>query len=474
MALSDDATATIDRARRDPAFFAEALIGHPLWAHQLEVVESPARYRVIAAGRRAGKTRVFGVLSLHKAFSQARSKVLIVSAGDRASKRMFADVAGMAANAPLLAGSVADETTSLLTLTNGSTIECVPASMAQVRSAESDLLIIDEAGFVPQAIFDAAEPTVVARKGSRVLICSTPWGTSQHFFRQLWRRGMDAPDEKVTSWHWPSTVSPLVDQELLEDIKGRTAPLTYAREYLAEFVDEVGAYFTMAELEAAIDDEHPLVDPDVEEPAVTCPLGQVVGGVDWGFRRDANALVVVGALSELDEKGRVRYWLPWLEERFDLSYETWVERLVWLSSRFVFGRLSAETNGVGQMPAQVLARQMWKAGRGGVVEGVTTTARLKEDAFGFLKLLLSQGRLRLPRHVSLLKQLGALEYTMTESGQLRIAVPETQGHDDLAMSLCLAVLPLMAGEFAPVVETLVTMDDLEPGFDAEFDYLGGY
>jgi tRNA(Met) C34 N-acetyltransferase TmcA len=163
--------AMVEAARRDPAVFARVLIGEELWPHQLEVVASGARYRVICAGRRSGKTRVFGVLSLHKAFAQPRAKVLIVSAGDVASKRMFADIALMAAGAPLLAGSVADETKSLLTLSTGSTIECVPASMAQVRSAEADLLIVDEAGFVAQGIWEAAEPVVIARPRSRVLIC---------------------------------------------------------------------------------------------------------------------------------------------------------------------------------------------------------------------------------------------------------------------------------------------------------------
>lgn len=447
--------------------FADVLVGQPLWDHQLEVVRSQARYRVLCAGRRAGKTRVFGVLSLHQAFSRAGSKVLIVSAGDTASKRMFADIAGMAAGSRYLASSVADETKSLLTLSNGSTIECVPASMAQVRSAESDLLIVDEAGFVAQSIWEAAEPTVLARPGSRVLICSTPWGTADHFFRVLWRRGMDSPDEQVASWHWPSSVSPLVDPELLEQIRERSAPLYFAREYLAEFVDEAGAYFTTAELQDALAD-YELVDP--VDGSAAAAVGGVVGGVDWGGRRDANALTVVAALPEPDERGRVRYWLPWLEERFDLSYDGWIARLVEIAAVYRFNRLSSEMNGVGQMPSEVLARDMWEAGRPGVVEGVTTTARLKENGFGFVRLLLQQRRLVLPRHPALLKQLGALEYAMTESGAMRIAVPDRVGHDDLAMSLCLAVLPLMDAELVPVAEGIFTAEELWPeDFDDDYE-----
>jgi hypothetical protein len=45
-----------------------------------------------------------------------------------------------------------------------------------------------------------------------------------------------------------------------------------------------------------------------------------------------------------------------------------------------------------------------------------------------------------------LKQLATLEYSTTEGGAMRIAVPERSGHDDLAMALALAVVPLMADD----------------------------
>ena len=52
-----------------------------------------------------------------------------------------------------------------------------------------------------------------------------------------------------------------------------------------------------------------------------------------------------------------------------------------------------------------------------------------------MKLLLQQGRLVLPRHPGLLRQLTALEFSITDSGSMRIAVPERSGHDDLVMAL---------------------------------------
>src|SRR6185312_598818 len=61
------------------------------------------------------------------------------------------------------------------------------------------------------SLWRAAEPTIIARPGSRVILCSSPWGGPEHFFRQLWQRGMDRPDALYASWHWTSSISPLVD-----------------------------------------------------------------------------------------------------------------------------------------------------------------------------------------------------------------------------------------------------------------------
>jgi hypothetical protein len=260
--------------------FAELLIGQQLWPHQLEVARSPARYRVICAGRQVGKSRTLSILALHQAFAVARSVVLLVSAGDTASKRLLEDVASLALASPLLAGSVLDESSQLVTLTNGSTIRSVPASQRQIRGWAVDLLVLDEAGFIDPEIWRAAEPAIIARPGSRVVLSSSPWGGPDHFFRQLWNRGMTVPDEMYAAWHWPSSMSPLVDEALLAEIREREEPRYFDREYRALWTDEAGAYFAESELSAAVGDWS-MVPPE-EAHQVVGP--GVAGGVDWGSR----------------------------------------------------------------------------------------------------------------------------------------------------------------------------------------------
>ncbi|MFQ1002616.1 terminase large subunit domain-containing protein [Modestobacter sp. SSW1-42] len=443
----------------DPGAFAEQLLGEPLWPHQLAFARSSARYRVVCAGRQVGKSRGLAVIALHAAATHRNYNVLLVSAGEVASRRLLEECADLATSSPLLKGSVLDETKGALVLSNGSVIRSVPASQRQIRGGSIDLLIVDEAGFIDPEVWRAAEPSIIARPGSRVILASTPWGKPDHFFRQLWQRGMTSPDERVEAWHWPSSVSPMVDADLLEQIRGQEAPHYFAREFLAEWTDDVGAFFTSVELAEATK-EYDLVPPE------SYPGGHanVVGGVDWGARHDANTLAVIGrAPAPVDDRGRPRYRVLWLEEHFSMSYDRWIDRLVEVGCLFPFAALAAETNGVGDYPTLQLAQQLALRGRPSVVP-VQTTAKLKQDGFGLVQLLMQQDRLELPQHPALLRQLAALEFERTESGLMRIAVPDRVGHDDLAMALCLAVLQLGGNELPPAPTTAWTDDD-EDDFD---------
>lgn len=456
-----------DLARlRDPEVFAERLIGEPLWPHQAEVAQSPARFRCICAGRQVGKSRTLAVIALHHAYTHAGALVLVISAGEDASKDLLGQISALAGS-PWLGGSVAADDSTKIVLSNGSVIRCVPASQRQVRGKSVDLLIVDEAAFVAADLWHAARYTILARPGSRVVLSSTPYGRRSGWFATLWRAGL-AGEAGYESWHWPSTVSPAVDQELIEQWRRTDPPRVFAREVLAEWLDDAGAVFTAGELEVLADDY------ELVPPAAWSRRAEVVAGVDWGFA-DASTLVVVAGDSP-GEDGRPRYWVPWLVERYGVPYEAFIGEVVQAAgdpvagSGYPFARVMAEANGVGQMPAQVLGRRLWELEGRTVVEPVHTTAASKEDAFGLVKLLAQQRRLRVPRHPGLLGQLEALEYETSESGSVRIAVPPSRGHDDLAMGLALAVTPLQELEVTPATVDVLGMDEMWSDED-EWEYV---
>ena len=316
--------------------------------------------------------------------------MLIISAGEQASKDLLAEVARLASS-PLLAGSITDSDASLVRLSNGSVIRSVPASEKQVRGRAVDVLILDEACFITDELWAASRYTIVARPGSKVLMASTPWGRPDRFFAQAFRAG-NRHEVGYASFHWPSQISPLVDTELLELWRASSSEREYQREVEALWVDDAGAFFKSAEIEAAT------VDYDLVPPAAA--HGRVVvGGIDWGFARDSSALVLLAVAGDGDLPGawpNRTFFVPWMTEGIGVPYGEFVRRVVDATApgRYVTSRLASECNGVGAMPTEEIRRLM--AGRPGVVVGVTTTSASKQESFGRLRLLLEQGRLALP------------------------------------------------------------------------------
>lgn len=428
----------------DPAYFAEKAIGQPLWDYQADFARSTARYRVMCAGRQVGKSRLLAVCALHAAFVKADTCVLIISNGEDASKRVISDCHNLTNRSDMLKGSVLDDKMELLTLGNGSTIQSIPASDARARGNSVDLLIVDESGFIKESLWQSAEPSILARPGSRVILASTPWGSSTHFFRQHYTEGMTNPNDQVRAWHWPSAVSPIADQSLIEKWRRTWSSIKFRTEILAEWVNDAGAYFTMEELDNAVAD-YELLDPANARGELA------VGGIDWGFANDANCVVLLSALSNTElNAGNIGedvpiFYVSWVEAYHRMQYSEFIDRLATIGRTYRVSRYVSECNGVGQMPSQVLFDKMYKQSLRDSrwttsVFKVTTDLTRKANGFGRIKVLLQTGRLVLPRHTELLKELHALEYEMTPTGLLRIAAPEIGGgHDDLAMALLQAV-----------------------------------
>src|SRR3546814_8222320 len=124
------------------------------------------------------------MLALFEAFRGPDRHVLLMSAGDDSAKDLLAEVTALATGAPLLAGSVEDESLSRVLLSNGSWVRSIPASAKQARCKSIDLLVIDEACFVDEDVWRAAKYSQAARPGSRLLLASSPYGRRDAFFAQ--------------------------------------------------------------------------------------------------------------------------------------------------------------------------------------------------------------------------------------------------------------------------------------------------
>ena len=161
----------ITQARRDLGAFA-TLIGWPLETWQRDPLKLETRQTVLISPRQCGKSRSLSVLALWWAFRKPNQMILVLSAGDVAASRLLRTIRQAAAH-PLLGASVNDETQHRVILSNGSEIRSVPASDSQIRGWTVDLLVVDEAAWLPADILLAAAlPTTAARPDARVVLAS--------------------------------------------------------------------------------------------------------------------------------------------------------------------------------------------------------------------------------------------------------------------------------------------------------------
>ncbi len=424
--------------RDDIEVFAAKVMGRPLWPHQAEAARAERFITSIAAARRTGKTTLVETLAAWTCFRERDVKAVILSAGLEAARRVTEELGADLARGALTRGAVTDDFATRIKLANGSEIVSLPASQRAVRGLGRGvkLVVVDEAGFVPEELWRAAHYTALdeRRNGARIVLCGTPWGGPELFFRRAYSAGRDG-DPDHAAFHWSFQVNPLLDQAYLERQRDRVAPAEYAAEVLGEWSDAIGSLFPRALLERQT--------ADLEVPA----LGELAGparpvaALDWGVSFDRSAAVLlyrvpVAALNPDREPEPCFVALPYVWPA-GAPLHSVVAEVATCSAPFAY--VVAETNGVGAMPSQELHRAARRPGR--KFAFVATTSATKTSSYGAVLGLLERGRLVLPRHPDLLRQLAGLKFEQGERGFTRIGAEDPATHDDVADALALAMVP---------------------------------
>jgi len=426
--------------RDDVAVFAERVLRRPLWRHQVRAARSGAFITTIAAARRTGKTTLIETLAAWTAFRERGVKVIVLSATQDAARRVTQELGATLAASRVAASSVVDDFASRITLDNGSVIVSLPSSSRQVRGYGRDvkLVVVDEAGFVPSEVWTAASYVALDEKanGSRVVLCGTPWGGVEHFFRAHFERGRDG-DPDVESFQWDHTVNPGLDAAYLERQRHRVSAAEFAAEVLGEWSDAVGSLFTRELLERQT--------ADIELPVLgeMLPPARPILALDYGVSYDRSAAALVYRLP-------ARGLNPGLERPvFTLAPHVWPASTPLLVDG-VIGDVAAakcdpafvvsETNGVGAGPSEELYRRLRGRSRK-TWAMIATTSATKTAGYGCLLSLLEGGQLILPRDPELLRQLAGLRFEQGERGLIRIGAQDRATHDDVADAAYLATMP---------------------------------
>jgi hypothetical protein len=291
----------------------------------------------------------------------------------------------------------------------------------QIRGKNPDVVLIDEDAYIKDSIHtEVIEPFFSTHDSYEYYLFSTPAGKSGYFYEKV------EQDESFYSPHWPSEISPLIDQEFLDEKRQELDSQTYAQEYLGQFVEAASAYLPH-------DVVDPCINPDVNREA----RANRWLGVDPA-EKGTDRMVI----TDIDANGVI--WNIWSKETVtgpdfvgllsDLQTSQTVPEPDVGSATTPTGGYQAiivESNIAG------LATDIAQEGLGGVVVPVKSTRKSKGPMYKRLKRDLEAQELDLPNYRRLISQLTSLQYSYTANQHLKIEHPPN-GHDDYPDSLMLA------------------------------------
>ena len=201
---------------------------------RLKVANSEARWKILCAGRRFGKTRLGVQMCLEMALNGKRA--WWVAPTYTIARVGWRDIQEAARSFP----ESLEPTISLVNMevkfpwSGGSIAVRSADSPHRLRGECLDFLVMDEAAFVKEDVWhQVLRPTLTERKGGALFI-STPMGMNNWFY-ELWEFAQDKDDWE--KFQFATYDNPAIDKEEVDQAKNEVGSIVFAQEYLAEFVE---------------------------------------------------------------------------------------------------------------------------------------------------------------------------------------------------------------------------------------------
>ena len=200
---------------------------------QQEVWTDPARFKVIAAGRRTGKSRMAAWRLIVSALEADKGHVWYVAPTQQQARDIMWQQLLELGN-PVIANSHVNN--MQLTLINGSMISLKGADRPEtMRGVALKFVVLDEYADIKPTVFEQIlRPALADLKGHCIFI-GTPKGRN-HFY-DIYKMGQSGKPETKDwkSWHFTSFDNPLLDKDEIEVAKNTMSTFAYRQEFMASF-----------------------------------------------------------------------------------------------------------------------------------------------------------------------------------------------------------------------------------------------
>lgn len=409
--------------RDNPSEFVRRILKVEPFQYQADFMDAESKRKAFVSGRQVGKSRTASWMALHYAVTHPGSLVLVTADALRQSSELFSQIRSEMDESGLTDSQwgVDRDTQTTIEFEHGSRIKVVPTGRSgnKIRGFTADFIIVDEAAFVEDSIFeDVIEPMTFVTDGT-IVLCSTPYGQSGYFYQKAthpdWHSTWSPDNGGISSYD-----NPEIDQDTIDEFKEGKTKEQIRREVAGKFVEAGDSFFP------------PQLIRDSMKTSVG-RSGAVYAGVDPSGEGDAQSIIAM-----VDEKGSV-----FKIEKHDTSLPDFRRRIQTLDNYYDFEAINVDRGGVGEGFVLELAERIQSRS----VNDIFLSLQKKEDIYQNFKAKLESGQVELLNDSDLKAQMDNLGYSRTQNGRTKIQPKNKELNDDIPDAVALAVwgLPGVVG-----------------------------
>jgi len=198
---------------------------------QQEVFNDETRFKIVAAGRRTGKSRLAAWLLIINALQSKSGHVFYVAPTQgQARDIMWSTLLDLAH--PVVKGSHINNLQ--ITLINGAIISLKGADRPEtMRGVSLKFLVMDEYADMKPSVWETILRPALADQKGEALFIGTPMGRN-HFY-DLYQYAEFGDDTTYKAWHFTSYDNPLLDPEEIDVAKKSMSSYAFRQEFMASF-----------------------------------------------------------------------------------------------------------------------------------------------------------------------------------------------------------------------------------------------
>ena len=198
---------------------------------QQQVWSDDTRFKIVAAGRRTGKSRLAAWLLIVNALESSKGNVFYVAPTQGQARDIMWQTLLELGNPVIVSSHINNLQIKLI---NGATISLKGADRPEtMRGVSLKFLVMDEyADMKPEVFEQILRPALADQKGHALFI-GTPMGRN-HFY-ELYQYAELGDDLTYKSWHFTSYDNPLLDAEEINVAKKSMSSYAFRQEFMASF-----------------------------------------------------------------------------------------------------------------------------------------------------------------------------------------------------------------------------------------------